>query len=116
MTAQEFKPHPYQEDIINWIATHKRCAVWASMGSGKSVVSRIFRQLGIPVYDADAAARSLYDRHPELVEKIAAEMRQALQEKTMMEQGVAGRGEPVQFRGVSGGNGLPIPAGMAGAQ
>lgn len=57
--------------------------------------------------------RRLGVRNPE---KIAAEMRQALQEKTMMEQGVAGRGEPVQFRGVSGGNGLPIPAGMAGAQ
>lgn len=57
--------------------------------------------------------RRLGVRNPE---KIAAEMRQALQEKTMMEQGVAGRGEPVQFAGVSGGNGLPIPAGMGALQ
>lgn len=35
--ARDFKPHDYQHDIINWIATHKRCAVWAQMGSGKSV-------------------------------------------------------------------------------
>jgi hypothetical protein len=52
--------------------------------------------------------RRLGVRNPE---KIAAEMRQALQEKTMMEQGVAGRGDPVQFAGVPGGNGLPIPSG-----
>lgn len=57
--------------------------------------------------------RRLGVRNPE---KIAYEMRQALQEKTMMEQGVAGRGEPVQFAGVSGGNGLPIPAGMGALQ
>jgi len=35
--SREFKPHPYQHDIIDWIATHRRCAVWASMGSGKTV-------------------------------------------------------------------------------
>jgi len=35
--ARDFIPHDYQHDIINWIATHKRCAVWAQMGSGKSV-------------------------------------------------------------------------------
>lgn len=57
--------------------------------------------------------RRLGVRNPE---KIASEMRQALQEKTLMEQGVAGRGDPVQFAGVPGGNGLPIPAGMAGTQ
>lgn len=34
---RDFVPHDYQEDIIDWICTHPRCAIWASMGSGKSV-------------------------------------------------------------------------------
>ena len=34
---RDFVPHDYQEDIISWICEKKRCAVWASMGSGKSV-------------------------------------------------------------------------------
>ena len=52
--------------------------------------------------------RRLGVRNPE---KIADEMRQALQEKTTMEQGVAGRGAPVQFAGAPAANGLPIPSG-----
>jgi hypothetical protein len=52
--------------------------------------------------------RRLGVRNPE---KIADEMRQALQEKTTMEQGVAGRGAPVQFAGAPAANGLPIPPG-----
>lgn len=32
-----FKPHDYQEDIIDWICSNRRCAVWAPMGGGKSV-------------------------------------------------------------------------------
>lgn len=48
--------------------------ITGGMGSGKSIVSRIFRQLGIPVYDADEAARGLYDRHPDLVNKIRHEI------------------------------------------
>lgn len=35
--SRDFTPHEYQEDIIDWICTHPRCAIWASMGSGKSV-------------------------------------------------------------------------------
>ena len=35
--SRPFVPHAYQEDIIHWICEKKRCAVWASMGSGKSV-------------------------------------------------------------------------------
>ena len=35
--SKDFTPHDYQEDIIDWICTHPRCAIWASMGSGKSV-------------------------------------------------------------------------------
>lgn len=36
------------------------------IGSGKSVVSKIFSILGIPVYDADSAARRLMNEHPEI--------------------------------------------------
>ena len=32
------------------------------IGSGKSVVVRLFRELGVPSYDCDRAALSLYDR------------------------------------------------------
>lgn len=31
-----FVPHPYQEDMLAWIHSRKRCAVWAAMGTGKS--------------------------------------------------------------------------------
>lgn len=34
------------------------------IGSGKSTVSKIFSVLGIPVYDADSAARKLMNEHP----------------------------------------------------
>lgn len=47
--------------------------ITGGIGSGKSVISRIFRQLGIPVYDADASAKELYRRYPELLEKVKAE-------------------------------------------
>ncbi|MEN9935997.1 MAG: hypothetical protein RLZZ387_2576 [Chloroflexota bacterium] len=35
--TQTFKPHPYQEDVIDFICQNKRCAVWAPMGGGKTV-------------------------------------------------------------------------------
>ena len=35
--SRDFIPHDYQEDIIDFICSLKRCAVWASMGSGKTV-------------------------------------------------------------------------------
>ena len=37
--ADIFIPHPYQHDIIDWICAHQRCAVWASMGAGKTVAT-----------------------------------------------------------------------------
>ncbi len=37
------------------------------IGSGKSVVVRVFRELGIPSYDCDLAAKDLYDRDPVLL-------------------------------------------------
>lgn len=35
--TKTFVPHDYQREIIDWICTHRRCAVWAPMGGGKSV-------------------------------------------------------------------------------
>ena len=45
----------------------KIVCITGGIGSGKSVVSRIFNLLGIPVYDADKAVHSIYDSNPEVV-------------------------------------------------
>lgn len=41
------------------------------IGSGKSFVVQIFRAMGIPAYDSDAAAKSLYDRDSQLLDAVA---------------------------------------------
>lgn len=41
------------------------------IGSGKSVVARLFRELGVPSYDCDQAAKDLYDRDPQLCADVA---------------------------------------------
>ncbi|MBM3444596.1 MAG: dephospho-CoA kinase [Bacteroidetes bacterium] len=40
------------------------------IGSGKSTVARIFTLLGIPVYQADAAAKRLMNTHPVIIQEI----------------------------------------------
>jgi SNF2 family DNA or RNA helicase len=35
--TKNYVPHDYQADIMEWMYSNKRCAVWASMGSGKTV-------------------------------------------------------------------------------
>lgn len=40
--------------------------VTGQIGAGKSVLCDILRKRGIPVYDCDSAAKSLYGTHPEL--------------------------------------------------
>ena len=45
--------------------------ITGGIGSGKSVVCRIFSTLGIPVYEADSAAKMLYEKYPELKDSIA---------------------------------------------
>ena len=42
------------------------------IGSGKSVVVRLFRELGVPSYDCDRAAKELYDRDPQLLAEVVA--------------------------------------------
>lgn len=44
--------------------------VTGGIGSGKTTVCKVFRALGIPVYDADQAAKELYDRDPELMRSV----------------------------------------------
>ncbi len=45
-------------------------AITGGIGSGKSAVAAILSSEGIPVYDSDSAAKSLYDRNQELVGKL----------------------------------------------
>jgi len=42
------------------------------IGSGKSVVSELFRMMGIPVYDSDARSKILCNTNPELKKEISA--------------------------------------------
>ena len=42
------------------------------IGSGKSVVVRVFQELGFPAYDCDRAAKECYDRDPQLLAEVVA--------------------------------------------
>ena len=48
----------------------KIIGVTGGIGSGKSIVCRIFQQLGIAVYEADIEAKNLYDKYPELKQAV----------------------------------------------
>ena len=43
------------------------------IGSGKTVVANIFKVLGIPVFDADAAAKEIMEKDEKLIAKIKNE-------------------------------------------
>ena len=47
--------------------------ITGGIGSGKSLVSGIFKILGVPIYDADSHARGLMEKDPVLVEQIRKE-------------------------------------------
>jgi dephospho-CoA kinase len=49
----------------------KRIGITGGIGSGKSVATRLFAMLGVPVYDADTAARRLMEGHSGLKQEIA---------------------------------------------
>lgn len=46
--------------------------VTGNIGSGKSTVCAIFRWLGVPIYEADVAAKSLYNTHAGLRQAMVA--------------------------------------------
>lgn len=47
-----------------------KIGITGCIGSGKSTVSKIFAQLGVPVYDADSRAKELMRNSPALVNEI----------------------------------------------
>ncbi|MBP5398063.1 MAG: dephospho-CoA kinase [Bacteroidales bacterium] len=52
----------------------KTLMITGPVGSGKSLVCRLLKDRGIPVYDCDAGAKTLYERHPELVDTLEAQL------------------------------------------
>ena len=48
-----------------------KVGITGGIGSGKSTVARVFETLGVPVYNADDAAKKLMQEDPELKEKIS---------------------------------------------
>ena len=58
------------------MTTHKKSplqiGITGGIGSGKSIVCKIFSCLGIPVYDADTRAKWLTNHIPEIREKVIA--------------------------------------------
>ncbi len=48
-----------------------KVGVTGGIGSGKSIVCRIFRNLGIPVYNADSEARRIMEEDPQVREGLA---------------------------------------------
>ncbi|MBK5286334.1 MAG: dephospho-CoA kinase, partial [Bacteroidia bacterium] len=61
------------------------------IGSGKSVVANIFRQLGVQVYDADKEARLLTEKNAELKKEILTIFGQAFfnKDKSLNRQALA---------------------------
>ncbi len=49
-----------------------KIGITGSIGAGKSTVAGIFKVLGVPVFDADATAKSILNSDPELREQIIA--------------------------------------------
>ena len=52
----------------------KVVGITGGIGSGKSLVCKIFNLLGIPVYESDKVVHLLYDRYPEINERIKNEI------------------------------------------
>jgi dephospho-CoA kinase len=50
-----------------------KIGITGGIGSGKSIVCKIFSQLGIPVYEADAAAKQLMNTDQELISNLKKE-------------------------------------------
>ena len=47
-----------------------RIGITGGIGSGKSIVSRLFHALGVPIYDADSRARWVMENDPDLRQQL----------------------------------------------
>lgn len=65
-----------------------KVGITGGIGSGKTLVCRAFSILGIPVFNADRAARDLYSSHPE----VRMEMVNLFGEKVFLPSGPINRG------------------------
>ena len=59
-----------EETAVDSVPQSKVVGLTGGMGAGKSVVARILRCMGHPVYDADSAAKRLYDEDSVLLEAV----------------------------------------------
>ena len=59
----------------------KVIGITGGIGSGKTIACRIFSKLGIPVYEADKEVHLLYDRYPEIIERIKKEISEDVVDK-----------------------------------
>ena len=50
-----------------------KIGITGGIGSGKSIICRIFQSLGVPVYDADSRAKWIVNHHPNLRKELIAE-------------------------------------------
>lgn len=50
-----------------------KVGITGGIGSGKSIICRVFANLGVPIYDADSRARWIMNNHPTLKEEVIAE-------------------------------------------
>lgn len=60
----------------------KIIGITGGIGSGKSIVCAIFSKLGVPVYESDKEVHNLYDKHPDLKDKIVKEISDEVIDKT----------------------------------
>lgn len=49
-----------------------KVGVTGGIGSGKSIICRLFALLGIPIYDSDARAKWVMQHHPDLHQELSA--------------------------------------------
>lgn len=50
-----------------------KVGITGGIGSGKSIICRVFASLGVPIYDADSRARWIMNNHPILKKEVMAE-------------------------------------------
>ena len=59
----------------------KVVGITGGIGSGKSLVCQIFSRLGVPVYESDKVVHLLYDKYPEINERVKKEFSEVVFDK-----------------------------------